>query len=136
MKLHLFPPALIFRHGSKWGRARGPLVWLAHDDAPHQLPHELVHVWQWWIITALTAAVLAGVAHVVPALPYGVTGLSIGVTGALTALSPAYRWWSEVQAYRVSYRASPERLDDFARMLFVEYSTGRTFEQCRAALIR
>jgi hypothetical protein len=116
-----------------YGLARGPYVTLPADSTPHQLPHELIHVKQWWDLTVACAAALYVLQLYITALPLGVVALSIGVHGAFYALSKKYRFWAEAQAYRVSVETSPERFEDFAKML-QNYDTGKTLDQCRAAL--
>jgi hypothetical protein len=116
-----------------YGLARGPYVTLPADSTPHQLPHELTHVKQWWGLTVACAAALYVLQLYITALPLGVVALSIGVHGVLYALSKKYRFWAEVQAYRVSVETSPERFEDFTKMLH-NYDTGKTLDQCRSEL--
>ena len=135
MQFNLIPPAIISirRDTGGYGLARGPYVTLPADTTPHQLPHELTHVKQWWALTAICAAALYVAQMYIIALPMEAMALSVGVHGALYALSKKYRFWAEVQAYRVSVETSPEREEDFAKMLN-GYDTGKTLDQCRAAL--
>ena len=136
MKFTLIPPAVIRirKDTGGWGYARGPYVSLPADTTPHQLPHELTHVKQWWALTAICAAVLYVAQMYVPAIPIEAMALSLGVHGALYALLKPYRFWAEVQAYRVFAKTSPDRAEDFADMLH-SYDTGKTLAQCRAALL-
>ena len=135
MKFTLIPPAVISirKDAGGFGYARGPFVSLPVDTTPHQLPHELTHVKQWWALTAICAALLYVVQMYVVVVPLEAMALSVGVHGMLYALSKKYRFWAEVQAYRVSAKTSPERFEDFVKMLH-NYDTGRTLEQCRKAL--
>ena len=135
MKFPLNPPAIIRirKDTGGYGLARGPYVTLPADTTPHQLPHELTHVKQWWMLTAICAALLYVAQMYVPAVPMEAMALSVGVHGGLYALSKKYRFWAEVQAYRVSAKTSPERVEAFAKMLH-NYDTGKTIDQCRAAL--
>jgi len=136
MTFNLIPPAIISirKDTGGYGLARGPYVTLPADTTPHQLPHELTHVKQWWMLTVICAAALYVAQIYITALPMGAMALSIGVHGGLYALSKRYRFWAEVQAYRASVETSPERADDFAKMLH-GYDTGKTLAQCRAALL-
>tara|TARA_R110000772_G_scaffold138467_4_gene247433 strand:- start:724 stop:1182 length:459 start_codon:yes stop_codon:yes gene_type:complete len=136
MQFNLIPPAAIRirRDVGGWGYARGPYVSLSADTTPHQLPHELTHVAQWWAVTAFCAALLWLAQVAFPSVPLEAMALSIGVHGGLYALSKRYRFWAEVQAYRVSVETSPERAEDFVKMLH-NYDTGKTLAQCRAALL-
>ena len=136
MKFNLIPPAIIRIRKDKGGYAlaRGPYITLPADTTPHQLPHELIHVKQWWMLTAICAAALYVVQMYVPSVPMEAMGLSVGVHGGLYAGSKLYRFWAETQAYRMSLSVSPEREEDFAKMLN-GYDTGRTLEECKQALL-
>ena len=136
MQYILVPPAVIRirKDTGGWGYARGAYVSLPADTTPHQLPHELTHVAQWWAMTALCSALLWLAQAAFPAIPVEVMALSIGVHGGLYTLSKRYRFLAEVQAYRVSVETSPERAEDFAKMLH-NYDTGKTLAQCREALL-
>ena len=135
MKLNINPPAIIRirKDNGGYGYARGPYVSLPVDTTPHQLPHELTHVKQWWMLTCISAAVIYVAQMYVAALPLEAMALSIGVHAGLYMVSKHYRFWAEAQAYRVSAKVSPERTEDFAKMLYA-YNTGRTLEQCRKAI--
>lgn len=135
IKLNIMPPAIIRirKDLGGYGFARMFYVTLPANTTPHQLPHELVHVKQWWLVTVVFAAVLYVAQMYVTALPMGAMALSIGVHGGLHLLSKSYRFWAEAAAYRVSAKINPDRIEQFARMLY-GYNTGRTMDQCRAAL--
>ena len=135
MRVNLYPPAVIRirKDSGGFGYARGPYVSLPVDHSAHQLPHELHHVKQWWMVTLLSAVALYALQYYVAFLPLEVIGLSVGVMGMLTRLSKTFRFATEASAYRVSTKVSPDRIDQFAKMLY-DYNTGRTLEQCRAAL--
>lgn len=135
MRLNLVPPSVIYSGKGDWAKQRGPFIKLPKKPSNHQLPHELVHVSQWWIITALSALVIFALASY-GLVPIGAIALSVGVMGILTLLSSQFVWWSEVQAYRKSYEVSPDRLEDFAMMLYREYSQDKTLKECREALTK
>jgi hypothetical protein len=127
-------PAIVFRRAASAGRvhgkALGPVVILPHDAPPHLVAHELQHVRQWWVAMLASAAVLAAVAHIVPAVPYGVVALSVGVHGALYRLA-AFRFRVEAAAYAASARVAPDQIKLFARALASEHGTGRSVADCR-----
>lgn len=135
IKLSINPPAIIRIRSDKsgWGKARGPYVSVPANHTPHLIPHELHHVKQWWATTAICGAVLGGLAHYLPSVPYEVAGLSVGVFGALYFTSKSFRFWAEVGAYRVSASVQTKRIGAFAKMLY-EYNTGHTLAQCRKAI--
>ena len=136
MRFNISPPAIVHTRKNgpdRWARARGPFVSLPYHSSPHQLPHELHHVRQWWAITVISAILLASLHLFVPAVPYHVAGLSVGVFGALYFVSKSFRFWAEVGAYRVSAYVQPKRIGQFAKMLY-GYNTGRTLAQCRKAI--
>lgn len=134
MKFNLYPPAIIRirKDIGGFGYARAFYVSLPANTSPHQLPHELAHVRQFWALTAISASALY-IVHLYFALPIEIMALSIGVHGGLHAVSKGYRFWAEAEAYRVSAKTSPQRIEEFAQMLYA-YNTGRTLEQCRAAI--
>lgn len=135
MQFNLIPPAIISirKDTGGYGLARGPYVTLPADTTPHQLPHELTHVAQFWAMTAFCGALLWLASVAVAVLPTEAMALAVGVHGALYFASKRYRFLAEVQAYRVSVETSPDRAEEFAKMLH-NYDTGKTLAQCRAAL--
>lgn len=134
MKFNLSPPAIIRirKDDGGYGYARAFYVTLPANTSPHQLPHELVHVHQWWALSLLSAVALF-IGHLLFDMPIEAMALSIGVHGGLYAVSKRYRFWAEVQAYRASAKTSPQRVEEFAKMLYA-YNTGATLDQCRAAI--
>ena len=137
MKINLIPPAVIRirKDAGGHGYARGPYVSLPSNTTPHQLPHELTHVAQWWAMTAFCGALLYLAHAAVAAIPIEAMGLAVGVHGVLYFASKKYRFWAEVQAYRVSVETSPDRAEEFSKMLH-NYDTGKTLAQCRDALLQ
>ena len=134
-RLSVNPPAIIRIRSDRGGKGKARVLYvtLPVNHPPHLLPHELHHVKQWWVTTAVCGSVLGGLAHFVPAVPYEVAGLSVGVFGALYFTSKSFRFWAEVGAYRVSASVQPKRIGAFAKMLY-EYNTGHTLAQCRKAI--
>ena len=135
MKLSVNPPAIIRirKDNGGYGYARAFYVTLPANTSPHQLPHELIHVRQWWALTAASAILIYVAQIYVAALPIEAMALSIGTHSGLYMVSKSYRFWAEAQAYRVSAKTRPQRIEEFAKMLYA-YKTGRTLEQCLAAL--
>jgi len=135
MQFSINPPAIIRIRSDTdgYGSARGPYVSLPANTSSHQLPHELIHVKQWWAATIISAVLLASIHLVFPSVPYSVAAASIVVHGGLYTLSKRYRFWAEAEAYRASVKATPARREAFVKMLH-GYNTGKTLAQCRAAL--
>ena len=135
MRFNLNPPAIIRirKDNGGYGFARMCYVTLPADTTPHQIKHELVHVRQWWAISLLAASALY-IVHLYFALPIEIMALSIGTHSGLYVVSKGYRFWAEAEAYRVSAKTSPQRIEEFAQMLYA-YNTGRTLDECRDALL-
>lgn len=137
IRLSLWPLSLIITRkpgGSKWGRTRGPVIIVPHDSPLHQMAHEKHHVWQWWVITLVSAGVIAAVASTAPVVSYWACALSVGVMGAAMFVSKEVRFRLEASAYAVSARIAPSEMDRFARALESSYGTGKTFYEARGAI--
>jgi hypothetical protein len=137
MKFNLLPPAVVLENrptGSKGGTTMF-VVMLPDGFPPKMLDHELHHVKQWWFITITAAVLLFGLATAVPVISYYVMALSAGVMGALYRFSADFRFRSEAAAYAATYTNEPNELRDYAQALSSPlYSTGRTLEECSAAI--
>lgn len=136
ISFNIMPPAIIHVRkpsADRWGRARLFWVSVPHNHSPHQIPHELHHVGQFWQLTIVCAVIIAGVASQVPLISYWAVCLA-GLPWALFyAKSKTFRFHAEVGAYRVSNKVQPHRTGEFVKMLR-GYDTGRTLKECRAAI--
>ncbi|MDP3651039.1 MAG: hypothetical protein Q8R67_05080 [Rhodoferax sp.] len=91
--------------------------------------HELVHVMQFWAVSALAViAIYAAIFLVQQSLglviqqPLGIAVLGFGLHSVLYDLVPAYRLRAEVQAYREQLRHYPDdRTELFAQYLAQNY---------------
>ena len=80
------------------GAANGPIIRISegYEDDEGIYQHELVHVKQWF--------------------------MTLGLHGALYTLSPKYKLWSEVMAYRKQLKYyDNDRTVFFARMIATKY---------------
>jgi hypothetical protein len=139
VSLRAVPPAIVVRRaesaGRLWGKARFFVVILPYHAPDHLEAHELVHVSQWWVSVAISAAVLAGIAHVVPMVSYYAVALSMWTFNAAYLLSSRFRYWSELQAYAVSYREDPSQIRTFAAALAgPQYGSGKSVIECTDAI--
>jgi hypothetical protein len=67
------------------------------------------HVWEWWIITLISAIILSGIAYATQL--YGLSQLfwalpaaSLFIQPLLYAFSKRYRLWSETRAYKIQLK--------------------------------
>ena len=86
------------------GCARGPFIFIRpeyeSDFGLHE--HELMHVKQWAVVTLISTIVLAVLFSLMvdaPALPLMVVAAG-GVYRALYRISPKFKLWAEVMAYK------------------------------------
>lgn len=104
------------------GEARGPVIRILekyrHDEGIYQ--HELMHVMQWavWSILCLPTAY---VLYQLGLFDYlGLAILPCTFHQLLYKIMPAYRFWAEVEAYKVQALSYP----DDRRPLFAEFIAG------------
>lgn len=146
MRIHFTPPALIvvtvrglkdFGDGTfQTGLARGPLVTIrpGFENDAGLLAHELFHVWRWWLIGLLSAALIAlvgwlsgtieiaGIAF--PAWALAPAGLA--ANSLLYTKWPDWREAEEIAAYRIQARCypveqQPAKLAKFAGFIAANY---------------
>lgn len=129
-KLNFWPPAIILASEdmppNMGGWANGIVIkirqkYLNNGDKG-LLQHELTHVWQFWMFV-MFAVTLVFIAHVMnlPQLIMLAFPLCFGHS-LLYAAVPAYRLWSEVQAYQVQAKFYPDdRLPMFAKFISQNY---------------
>lgn len=84
------------------GTANGPVIRILekYRDDKGIYWHEFEHVKQWLFCTAVTAAVLAILQHLLQNIPLAVIILSTSVHSLFYLLIPQYRLWAEVSAYK------------------------------------
>ena len=101
------------------GRAIGPVILLrpkykGTDEGIYQ--HEVVHVKQWFTISAIACGLLYLIHPVL-------TPAGIGVFGLLYMLIPEVRLWSEVQAFKKQAEYYPDdRIPLFAAAIATRYN--------------
>lgn len=109
-------------------RAIGPIILVRPDKRGDAglLAHEVEHIKQWAVLSAITCALIAvaglhiGLINGVPA--WSIFPIGLGLHAMLYSLLPEYRLWAEVNAYRVQagYYAE-DRLPLFARFIAKRY---------------
>lgn len=137
IRAQAWPPAIVYIRDPgdrRWAKQRGPFIAVPYAPSAAIMAHESHHVAQWWAITLAAGAALAALAVGVPAVPLAVVGVAPGVMG-LCMLIPAFRFAAEARAYAAGARIAPELLDVYARALATGYDTGRSLDECRAAII-
>jgi hypothetical protein len=110
------------------------VVLLPQSASQGLVEHENEHVKQWWVVTALSALVLAVLAFFIPVLPFGIVLASPGVMGILILICKPFKFYIEASAYAVSARYHPERLERYALLLYEHYDTNRSYEDCAQAI--
>lgn len=79
----------------------------------------------------IAAIMLLGLQVIVPQVPLGVVGLSVGVMGALQYTSAWFRLRVEVAGYGASYKVDPENITKFATALSNSYKLGVSVNECK-----
>lgn len=96
------------------------------------IKHELEHVKQWWITTALFTALLGAVVYFLQPL-WPIIALSPFAHGALYTLIRPYRQWAEVSAHRVQVKAGGNR-ESLAKHLSSAYKLKMTYDEAWEAI--
>jgi Flp pilus assembly protein TadB len=96
--------------------------------------HELEHVRQWWVLTIVGAALIAGACHIL-GHPYIYAALGTAIHPLLYKFVRPYRQWAEVQAFKEQLKHhEPSYVTNLARRLSRGYGLKITVEQAERLL--
>jgi hypothetical protein len=96
--------------------------------------HELEHVRQWWTMSIVCCALIAGFCHV-QGLPYHYAATGLAVHQLLSKFVRPYRQWIEVQAFKEQLKHhEPSYVTNLARRLSRGYGLKITQEEAEKLL--
>ena len=107
------------------GSTKGPVIFIrpAYRDDKGLYEHELMHVKQWFVVTAACIALLAATQPVL-------VGLGLAVERLMYTFYPRYRLASEVIAYKEQLRHyADDRTEMFAGFIADNYNLKVTKEE-------
>jgi Flp pilus assembly protein TadB len=96
--------------------------------------HEKEHVRQWWVLTIVCCALIAGACHIL-GQPYHYAALGAAVHSLLYKFVRPYRQWAEVEAFKEQLKHyEPHYLPNMARRLSRGYGLKITQEEAERLL--
>lgn len=144
MKINLKPLALVFTVKNlkdAAGTANGPVVRILNKYTGDEglLAHELEHVSQFWSVSFISLIVFSLIAYILGWLEpfrwdvlFNIVAASISVHSLGYLFYRPYRYWCEVEAYRVQLKYSTDKERDgklFASFIAGSYKLKTTEEE-------
>ena len=122
-------PFIFYRKTGHPGSTKGPFIWLREDmrGSVSVLQHELVHVRQWLYLSLLGIPAYLILMQLAP--QYALASLlSVALHANLYVLIPAYRLWSETEAFKAQVKHGGDLLS-CAQALSTGYKLNITADQ-------
>lgn len=133
MNFKLIPPAILTESTKlkSWEGARATLFWVRYKPGADisKIDHELMHVWQFWILGTFASLI-------VMYFFWPLWFMGYAAHFVLKGISKWYIKHSEAMAFAISYDHHPRFLNDYAKQLSIHYGLKITETEAKMLILK